>query len=91
MKAKEYAQIYKDAENKDETILRILNDFAQETLDLIKKRKCGTPVTVSSALNEQWDKWKAFCRQTDGVFDPEGFPRLVERTMPKLMPFWSQK
>ena len=91
MKAKDYAKIYSDAENKKNAVAQIANDFAQETLDLIKNRKCGTPVTLSSALNEQWDKWKAFCRQTGGVFNPESFPLLIEKTLPEVMPFWSRK
>jgi hypothetical protein len=93
-KADDYAKIFNEAapgDERDAVLIEIAAEFAREAIELIRARKCATPVTISSALNEIDDKWRAVSRRCENAFNPYGFRFIVEKTMPEILPFWEPK
>lgn len=86
MRAKEYAEIYKQ----DNSMLsKIAIDFLFEGRDLMKKRNVKTNSAALAILNELDDKWKAFVRLTnDPSIRHDGFRLLLKEDMPLVYEHW---
>ena len=65
MKAKDYAERYNKAEDKEKELVEIAIDFDTETSSLIKSRNIKTDNQFKSVLNEMNLKWEAFAKLTN--------------------------
>ena len=88
MKAKEYAQQYINATDRQYEIGKIWNQFVVEIEDVAKMRNALTNSAWSSIFEEQNMKWKAFCRevkkQTGIEIKEDGFKNLLLEKEPRL-------
>jgi hypothetical protein len=84
MKAKDYAEIYEKAVEKNKAIIQICNEFIRETKSLVKTRKVQTASGLNGVLREQRQKWIAFSRQTKGVLKEDGFELLMKQQVPEI-------
>lgn len=86
MKAKTYAELYKGGANHAD----IMYEFVREMQDIAKVRNVQLDRGVIGILNEQEQKWKAFCRLCPD-FLPEGFESIIGLNMPSVYVVWKGK
>lgn len=89
MKAKEYAERYIKEGKTLESLEKILMDFYQESVSLVKSRG----VKTNSALFAVWDeidqKWQAFCNKLkDDPINRDGFKMFVQHLLPDAHFHW---
>lgn len=88
MKAKEYAEFYKENPT-PERLKGIIKDFMAQLVPLAEQRHAQTTAAFCAILNELDDKWRAFVRLVgDENIRPDGFERLIEKTGPTQYQVW---
>jgi len=96
-KAKDYAARF-NASPVEEVLGQIAIDFLVEVKDIAKQR-CGEKhmldISFFSVLNEQDQKWQAFCRLVQKgcghVIRPDGFRYLLHKEVPFIFARWKPK
>ena len=86
MKAKDYAQRFKD-DATDETLMEIAHDFFREVKEIAEMRHVQYDIGLISILDEQDRKWRAFTRMCPQI-KPEAFRVLVFSQFPFLVARW---
>jgi len=94
MKAKEYAELYMQSEDRDKTIVEIGIQFLKDTTALIKARNAQTDTACSSILNEINGKWISFATIVNRKFPVispikyTGYKELIHEASPAMLSFW---
>jgi len=86
MKAKDYAQRFKD-DPTDETLMEIAHDSFREVKEIGEMRHVQYDIGFLSILDEQDRKWRAFARMCPEI-NPLGFRTLVFKQFPFLVARW---
>lgn len=79
MKAQEYADRLKKDHFNDNSMNWMINNFAKEIVDLKDKRSIKTDHGLIGVFRDQYQKWKAISRKTDGIIKPDGFFYMLEK------------
>lgn len=92
MKAKEYAQEYKQGlsfgMNPEHILSEILLKFNSEISDEIEKRGLKSDSSIFSLLDELEIKWKSFIRQIDSPVLEKGFYAMLGEIYPDVCARW---
>lgn len=86
MKAKDYAKLYQQNQS-IETLSEIMTGFLREVAELIQVRNVKTNGGAVAILDEQENKWKAFCRYCPDV-RPELFGEFIRHDNPEAYRVW---
>lgn len=88
MKAKEYAERYRNNRTKEE-LINILDCFVKEFFELNEKRKPKSNDAILALFKETNNKWKAFAKEFEEV-PLYAFVKFVIKFMPEIVPFWDE-
>lgn len=89
MKAKEYAELYAQAEDKNECLCDILMKLYDESVSLMKSRGVKSNPGLFSVWDELDLKWRAFVRKTkDETINTEGFIIAIQKLFPEGYEAW---
>jgi hypothetical protein len=94
MKAKEYADMYIKAENKQDEAVKIVKMFLQEIIDLSKARNAKFDralIPICKDLNQKWVKYAQLVNKHYPVTEPikySGFKGVIEKFNPELYQLW---
>lgn len=97
MKAKEYAVMYFEAENKYQVSEKIMVMFIMEIKTLIEARNAKYDRALIPICNELDNKWRKFASIVNAnypaapVFKYTGFQNVVKSAMPELYELWTKK
>ena len=101
MKAKEYYEKYgvdllteehhADLEGETKVLTRLLIAFIEETMAILRTRRCERLDATQAVVVEQNDKWNAIIRifEKGNAASPltrDGFLHYAEKTLPQLFP-----
>jgi len=84
MKAKEYAQKYRDEGQTLDSLLSIWKSIFFEFRDIADKRHAETNGAAYAIYKELDQKWKAFAREFKGEVNQDGFSVLLKEFSPDL-------
>lgn len=88
MKAKELAEKYIQAKDKDECVVDIIMDFHNELVHLIHSRNAQNNETMFSIFNELDLKWMSLSKRLDGVLRKDGFQLYIKDIYPGVFEVW---
>jgi hypothetical protein len=78
MKAKEYAKRLIENRFDKDSMNFLMRNFGKEIVELTEKRKAYSHDAYLNVLKQQYQKWKAISRKTDGVLRENGFFDMIE-------------
>ena len=78
MKAKEYVEKLQQANFSKEAIAELVQKFGKEIVELAEHRNGYSYDAFMGILKQQFQKWKAISRQTEGRLKEEGFFSMLE-------------
>jgi len=81
-KAKEYAEQYRLAKDKQVELTEIFIEFVVEIEELSKARNIQTDEALSSIIKELSQKWRSFARKADDGISEDGFIDLLKNKIP---------
>jgi hypothetical protein len=75
MKAKDYAEKYKESGKSDKVLKEIIFSFIKEVKEIANARKISSrnDQAIISIIREVDNKWRAFAKFFPGEINPEGF------------------
>ena len=80
MKANDYAKLFLEAEDKNESIAEIGGMFFSELTMTMKQRKCQSDSACIAVFKEIDQKWRVFAKLTKT--NPAGFQLISKTLMP---------
>ena len=78
MKAKEYVKKLEEEDFSDHSINWLVHNFAKDIVALVDARNAKSPDSFMNIIKEQYQKWRAISRKTDGRLKKDGFFAMIE-------------